>query len=216
MGQTEIHEYLSSFIQQKDGLILEMEEYALTNNVPIMDRLGMEFMLQLLRLIQPSSILEIGTAIGYSGIRMAQALPNAHIVTVERDEERYEKAKEFVSRSDVSEQLSLIYGDALETFEKVQKHGTFQVIFIDAAKGQYQRFFELYERLLEPEGVIITDNVLFRGLVAGGTIENKRIRSLVTKIRSYNEWLMGHSGYDTTIFPIGDGVAVSKRKGEQV
>ncbi|MBO9130449.1 O-methyltransferase [Bacillus sp. 165] len=213
MEQNEIYEYLSSFIHNKDPLIVEMEEYAHLHTVPIMDKLGMEFMLQLLRLIQPSSILEIGTAIGYSGIRMAQALPKASIVTIERDEERYEKAKEYVGRSHSAKQLSLIYGDALETFEEVKKHGTFQVIFIDAAKGQYQRFFELYEGLLDENGVIITDNVLFRGLVAGGTIENKRKRSLVTKIRSYNEWLMGHESYDTTIFPVGDGVAVSKKKG---
>jgi predicted O-methyltransferase YrrM len=156
--------------------------------------------------------LEIGAAIGYSSIRMTQAV-QANIITVERDAERYEKAISYINQADLGHRISVVFGDALETVEQVEKFGAFDVIFIDAAKGQYQRFFELYEPLLNPGGVIITDNVLFRGLVTVEHIENKRIRSLVKKIKSYNEWLMAHSGYDTTIFPIGDGVAVSKKKG---
>ncbi|MFX3624506.1 MAG: O-methyltransferase [Ectobacillus sp.] len=213
MEHTAIAQYLLSFHRQDDQLLLEMEQYASEHEVPIMDRLGMEFMLQMLRLVEPKSILEIGAAIGYSGIRMAKAVPNAHIVTIERDVERYEKAVAYIQQSGVEERISLIFGDALEAADEVKKYGTFDMIFIDAAKGQYQRFFELYEPLLNEKGVIITDNVLFRGLVAEETIENKRIRSLVKKIKTYNEWLMGHSGYDTAIFPIGDGVAVSKKKG---
>lgn len=211
MEQDAVQEYLLSFINQNDSLILEMEQYAVEHEVPIMDKLGMEFMLQMLRLIQPKSILEIGAAIGYSGIRMVKAA-DADVVTIERDIERYEKAVSYIEKAGLQNRISLLFGDALETFGQVSKHGTFDVIFIDAAKGQYQRFFELYEPLLNDEGVIITDNVLFRGLVAEENIENKRIRSLVKKIKTYNEWLMTHPKYDTTIFPIGDGVAVSKKK----
>lgn len=213
MEQTAVQQYLLSFVKQEDELLLNMEQYASEHGVPIMDRLGMEFMLQMLRLIQPKAILEIGAAIGYSGIRMASAVDDVHVVTIERDSDRYEKAVSYIQKSSVSERISLLYGDALEVFDEVQKHGTFDVIFIDAAKGQYQRFFELYEPLLNKKGVIITDNVLFRGLVAEENIENKRIRSLVKKIKTYNEWLMAHHAYDTVIFPIGDGVAVSKKKG---
>lgn len=213
MEQTAVQQYLLSFVKQEDELLLNMEQYASEQGVPIMDRLGMEFMLQMLRLIQPKAILEIGAAIGYSGIRMASAIDGVHVVTIERDRDRYENAVSYIQKSSVNERISLLYGDALEVFDEVQKHGTFDVIFIDAAKGQYQRFFELYEPLLNEKGVIITDNVLFRGLVAEENIENKRIRSLVKKIKSYNEWLMAYHAYDTVIFPIGDGVAVSKKKG---
>ncbi|MCP8967263.1 O-methyltransferase [Ectobacillus ponti] len=213
MGQDAISQYLLSFVPETSGLIQEMEQYAAEHGVPIMDRLGMEFMLQMLRLIEPKRILEIGAAIGYSAIRMAQAFPDAHIVTIERDEERYAKAVQYIGDSEAAARIALIQGDALETGEQVKQHGTFDVIFIDAAKGQYQRFFELYAPLLREKGVIITDNVIFRGLVAEENIENKRMRSLVRKIRTYNEWLMAHPDYDTTIFPIGDGVAVSKKKG---
>ncbi|MEH6889724.1 O-methyltransferase [Bacillus sp. JJ864] len=212
--QDVVCEYLLSFIDPKDELILEMEQYAREQHVPIMDRLGMEFMLQFLRLIGPKSILELGTAIGYSSIRMMQAIPNSSIVTVERNADRYEKALEYINRSLVKERISVIFGDALETGEQVKEHGTFDVIFIDAAKGQYRRFFDIYEPLLNPGGVIISDNVLYHGLVTTKEhIENRRTRGLIRRIKTYNEWLMNHEGYDTTIFPIGDGVAVSKKKG---
>ena len=92
------------------------------------------------------SILELGTAIGYSSIRMMQAIPNSRIVTVERNRDRYEKALEYIERSPVKERISVIYGDALETGEQVEEHGTFDVIFIDAAKGQYRRFLTYMNR----------------------------------------------------------------------
>ncbi|WP_416827399.1 O-methyltransferase [Ectobacillus polymachus] len=212
MEQNATNEYLLSFVD-KDPVTLEMEQYALEHHIPIMDKLGMEFMLQLLRLIEPTSILEIGAAIGYSAIRMAKS-SHANVVTIERDEERYKEAVCNIKRTGMEDRISLIFGDALEQFPQVKEHGTFDVIFIDAAKGQYQRFFELYEPLLNEGGVIITDNVLFHGLVVEENIEKKRLRSLVKKIKNYNEWLMAHIGYDTTIFPIGDGVAVSKKRGD--
>ncbi|MDG4655426.1 O-methyltransferase [Ectobacillus antri] len=208
-----VQEYLLSLVKQDDALLQEIEQFAAEHGVPIMDKLGMEFMLQLLRLIQPKAILEIGAAIGYSAICMVKAT-DARVVTIERDEERYNKAVFYIEKANLTNSISLLFGDALETGEQVQAYGKFDVIFIDAAKGQYQRFFEMYEPLLADDGVILTDNVLFRGLVAEETIENKRMRSLVKKIKSYNEWLMAHPGYHTTIFPIGDGVAVSKKRGE--
>lgn len=214
MEQNATQHYLLSFIEEKDPLILQMEQYANENHVPIMDKLGMEFMLQLLRLIEPTSILEIGAAIGYSAIRMAKNV-HANVVTIERDKERYDEAVLNINQAGLQDTISLIFGDALETSLQVKQHGTFDVIFIDAAKGQYQRFFELYEPLLNEGGVIITDNVLFHGLVVEENIEKKRLRSLVNKIKNYNEWLMAHDGFDTTIFPIGDGVAVSKKRGER-
>ena len=108
------------------------------------------------------SILELGTAIGYSSIRMMQAIPNSRIVTVERNRERY--ALEYIERSPVTDRISVIYGDALETGEQVKEHGTFDVIFIDATKDSIVAF-DLYEPLLNPGGVIISDNVMYHGLV---------------------------------------------------
>ncbi|WP_010678225.1 O-methyltransferase [Bacillus timonensis] len=213
MLSSKITNYLEALLPKRDEVIEEIEHYAHENNVPIMELVGIETMLQILRISRPKQILEIGTAIGYSAIRMAQALPGTKIVTIERDQERYEKALENIERTGTSSQIHVIFGDALEVFDEVKNHGEFDCIFIDAAKGQYRHFFDIYEKCLSKDGLIVTDNVLFKGLVAEEQIESKRIRNLVTKIKSYNEWLIKHPDYQTTILPVGDGVALSKKRG---
>ncbi|WP_026693828.1 O-methyltransferase [Peribacillus kribbensis] len=210
-----VEEYLQSLIPAHSNLFSEMEAYAEEHKVPIMDKIGMEALLQFLRLQKPSSILEVGTAIGYSALRMSDVLPEAKIVTLERDEERIETAKKYIKEAGKLDSIRIIEGDALELSEKVQSEGPFDAIFIDAAKGQYKKFFEIYEPMLNSGGIIVTDNVLFKGLVAveESEIEQRRIKNLVRKIRDFNTWLMNHPSYDTAIMPIGDGVAVSKKRG---
>ncbi|MDR7000360.1 putative O-methyltransferase YrrM [Neobacillus niacini] len=215
MQNEKLHSYIENLIPDRNLLLQEMEDFAKNHHVPIMELAGIETMLQLLRLQDSKKILEIGTAIGYSALRMVNALPEAKIVTIERDEERYAIAEAYISRSGKSEQILLIKGDALEVEGLVAGHAPFDAIFIDAAKGQYKRFFELYSKFLSPNGMIITDNVLFKGLVCEPEIESKRTRNLVKKIDDFNRWLMSHPDYDTVILPVGDGVAISKRRGEK-
>ncbi|KMY43675.1 SAM-dependent methyltransferase [Bacillus sp. FJAT-27916] len=208
--------YLEALAPMRNDLLMEMEAYAKANGVPIMELSGMEPLLQILKIQKPQNILEIGTAIGYSALRMAHALPNAAIVTIERDEERLGKAHEYIKRAGMGDRISVIEGDALETEELVSQKGPFDCLFIDAAKGQYQRFFEMYEKYLVPGGIIFTDNVLFKGLVAEDleSIESKRTRNLVKKIKGYNEWLISNEDYETVILPVGDGLAISMKKGD--
>jgi predicted O-methyltransferase YrrM len=208
----ELQSYIDSLIQPRNGLVAEMEEYAHQNGVPIMEPAGIETMLQFLRLQQPEAILEVGTAIGYSALRMAFALPQTKIVTLERDEERFKLAVDYIKRADMQQQIIQISGDALELEEEVAGHAPFDAIFIDAAKGQYKRFFEIYSRHLKPGGMIITDNVLFKGLVYNQEADSRRLRSLVKKIDEFNRWLAANQEYDTVILPIGDGIAVSKKR----
>ncbi|MCM3002588.1 O-methyltransferase [Priestia koreensis] len=217
MLSKEVTDYVESLVPKRNELLSEMEEYAKEHGVPIMELIGIEALLQLLRLHQPKKILEIGTAIGYSALRMAFALPNAHIVTVERDEERYEKAVQYIEKAGCQSRIHLLFGDAFEFEKEMEEHGPYDMIFIDAAKGQYQRFFEAYEPFLSERGMIISDNVLFKGYVAEDheLIEKKRIRSLTKKIQTYNQWLMAHEGYETVILPIGDGIAISLKRGEE-
>jgi predicted O-methyltransferase YrrM len=210
----QLHSYIEGLITARNPLLTEMENYASVHKVPIMELAGIETMLQLLRIHHSQKILEVGTAIGYSALRMAHALPDAQIVTIERDLERLQVAEEFINRSEHSNQITLIKGDALEVQDQVSGHASFDVIFIDAAKGQYKKFFEIYSKYLTDDGMIITDNVLFKGLVAEPVIETKRIRNLVKKIDEFNHWLMSHPDYDSVILPVGDGVAISKRRGE--
>ncbi|MEH7505000.1 O-methyltransferase [Neobacillus drentensis] len=216
MLNEKLHSYIEGLISERNLLLTEMENYASVHNVPIMELSGIETMLQLLRIHHPQKILEVGTAIGYSALRMVHVLPNAQIVTIERDLERIQVAEQFINRSEHSDQITLIKGDALEVEDAISRHAPFDVIFIDAAKGQYKKFFEIYSKYLNNDGMIITDNVLFKGLVAEPVIETKRIRNLVKKIDEFNHWLMSHPSYDTVILPVGDGVAISKRRGESI
>lgn len=212
MKNDKLEAYIENLIPERPGFFIGMEAYAAENKVPIMEIIGMETMLQFLRIKQPEKILEVGTAIGYSALRMADALPSAKIVTIERDEERAHLAQQYFQEFGREKQIHLIKGDALETEEQVAAHAPYDAIFIDAAKGQYKRFFELYSQYLTDQGMIVTDNVLFKGLVAEETIEHKRTAQLVKKIKQFNLWLMSHPDYNTIILPVGDGVAISQKR----
>lgn len=212
MENEKLQLYIAELIPDRSEIFFEMEQYAKEFGVPIMELTGIETMLQLLRLHSPKQILEVGTAIGYSALRMADALPSSKIITVERDEERLKKAAEYIAKAEKQAQIVVISGDALETEDQIKAFAPFDAIFIDAAKGQYQRFFELYSQYLDKDGLIITDNVLFKGMVCEETIENKRLRSLVKKIKDFNCWLMKHPDYNTVIIPVGDGIAISKKR----
>ncbi|MDM5330913.1 O-methyltransferase [Neobacillus sp. CF12] len=212
MLNDKLHSYIEELIPGRTQLIIEMEDYAKENKVPIMELVGIEALLQLLRIQDSKKILEVGTAIGYSALRMAEALPSAFIVTIERDLERIQVAEEYINRSNHGNQILLIKGDALEVEELVSVQAPYDAIFVDAAKGQYKKFFEIYSKYLKDDGIIITDNVLFKGLVTESEIESKRIRNLVKKIDGFNQWLMNHPDYHTVILPVGDGIAISKKK----
>jgi predicted O-methyltransferase YrrM len=210
---SEINQYIESLIQARSQHVLQMEQFAKENDVPIMELTGMEALLTYVLLKQPKRILEVGTAIGYSAIRMALACPTAEIISIERDEERYSIAQENVQIMQLQEKITLLLGDANELQTQVENYAPYDFIFIDAAKGQYQNFFDHYSSMLSPDGIIVTDNVLFRGYVADESgLESRRLRSLVKKIRNFNTYLMEHPDFHSTILPVGDGMMISMRK----
>jgi len=209
----QVLEYIENLIPDRKRQFMEMEEYAKQNNVPIMELIGIETLLQLLRIQKPKKILEIGTAIGYSALRIVDAIDSSQVVSIERDEARYLTAVENVKKFQRESQIVLLLGDALELEEEVRAHGPFDAIFIDAAKGQYQKFFHLYSKFLADDGVIYSDNILFHGLVAAEKVDSRNVRQLVRKINNYNQWLMENEEYDTAILPVGDGIAISKKRG---
>lgn len=190
-------------------LIEEMEQYAQLHKVPIMQKEGIEFMCAFIQEHELKNILEIGSAIGYSAICMAMIDPNIHVVTMERDEERYRQALEFVARSNLSNQVTLLFGDALE----IEIEGTYDMLFIDAAKAQYIKFFERYEHTVEQGGYVITDNLKFHGLVEHQELATSRnLRQLVKKIGLFVEYLKDREDYETEFFEFGDGVGISRKK----
>ncbi len=204
--------YIESFIQEREELLLEMEAFAKEHHVPIMQLSGIEALNQLLRIQKPTSILEIGTAIGYSAIRMATALPKTKIVTIERDRERVEYAKQFIARSQAANQITVIEGDALEV--EIEGEGsTFDAVFIDAAKGQYLKFFEKYSPLVPSGGVLYIDNMYMHGLSDLDIKEvPRRKRTMIRNLKQFSEWIMQHPDYTSAFFPIGDGLLICLKR----
>lgn len=206
-------DFLKDLIKPRSSIFMEMEQYAKENHVPIMQLMGMESLLQLLSLQKPSTILELGTAIGYSSMRMAMKLEVATIVTIERDEQKAELAKNYIERANLQQRIQVIVGDALEISSETLGNKKFDAIFIDAAKGQYKNFFEKYAPFLNDGGVIYCDNLLLNGLSELPMSEvPRRKRTMVRNQHQFMEWLMNHPDYDTAFFPVGDGMLVSIKR----
>lgn len=194
----------------KYAVIREIKQYAETNNVPIMMDDGINFLTTYILKNHVKSILEIGTAIGYSAIMMALVDANVRITTIERDEVRYLEALKNVKLLGLEDRITLIYNDAFN----VKLDEKFDLIFIDAAKAQSIKFFEMFERNLNYNGAIITDNLKFHGLVdkSESEIKSRNLRALVRKIRDYIKYLETNEKYNTEFFDIGDGISVSVKK----
>lgn len=194
-------------------LIKDMERYAEVNNVPIIERDSIEFIRKYIELNNVKSILELGTAIGYSAILMASVAENVEVTTIERDEKKYREAVKNVNACGLDKRIEIVFNDALDVNLAGHKY---DLIFIDAAKGQYIKFFEKFENYLNPGGVIITDNIKFHGLVENkDKIESKNVLGLVTKIEKYIEFLKENDEYTTKFYDIGDGLSVSFRKNDE-
>ena len=190
--------------------INEIRKYANANKIPIMQNEGIDFLTTFIIKHQIKNVLEIGTAIGYSAIMMALCSPNLKITTIERDEQRYLEAVKIIKKFNLEKRITLIFNDALN----VKIDEKFDLVFIDAAKAQNIRFFELFERNLLDNGYIITDNMYFHGLVHKNIkeISSRSLRGIVRKINDYIVFLKNNDKYTTTIYDIGDGIAVSEKK----
>lgn len=190
--------------------VRKIKEYALEKKVPIMQDEGIDFLTTFLIKNQIKSVLEIGTAIGYSAIMMALSNPYIKITSVERDEVRYLEALKNIKKLHLDNRITLIFKDALD----LKLEEKFDLIFLDAAKSQNINFFNLFSSNLNSEGYIITDNLEFHGLVAKDEkeIKSRNVRGIVRKIKDYIRFLESNTSYETTFHKIGDGISVSKSK----
>lgn len=188
-----------------------MEKYAEENNVPIMDKKGLKFLIEYIKYNNVKSILEIGSAIGYSAINMALAGNSIEVTTIEKDEVRYLEALKNIKKFKLDKRINLILGDALD----IKLEDQYDLVFIDAAKGQYTNYFQKYSSNVKEDGTIISDNIYFHGLIEQNErIEKKNLRQLVDKIKKYILFLKDNKDFETEFFRVGDGLAVSKRKKE--
>lgn len=189
--------------------LLDIENYAKENNIPIMQKDGIEFLTNYIKEHNVKKILEIGCAIGYSAIRMCLVHDDVSVVTVERDESRYKEAIKNIKEFNLEKRINVIFDDAFN----VDLSDKFDLIFIDAAKSQYIKFFEKFKNNLSKNGVIVSDNLDFHGLVHKdlNQIESRNVRGIVRKLNNYIEFLNTNKEFKTDFYSIGDGIGISYR-----
>lgn len=193
-------------------LFKEIEEYADVNNIPIINKISSQLLIETVKNKAPKSILEIGTAVGYSALLMASYMPqDGKIITIEQDASRIDTAYNFITRAGRIEQIQLLDGDASDIL--LQLEDTFDMVFIDAAKGQYLDYLEKIMDKLVVGAVIVADNVLFRGMVMSEEPPLKRYRTIVKRLREYLDFVSHDSRFSTTIHSEGDGIAISYYRG---
>lgn len=205
----EANEYIISKIKENDELILEMEKYASEYNVPIVTKEIAEYLKFIVKSNGIKNILEAGTAIGYSGILMAKEIEKngGKLYTIEIDEERYNLAQENFKKSGLSNIVS-IKGDAVEEIKKIDEK--FDFVFIDASKGHYMEFFEDSYKLLNKDGIIFIDNIMFRGYLYKEY--PKRFKTIVRRLNEFIEYLYSRDGGEFVLLPFGDGIGLFRKK----
>ena len=205
----EANEYIISKIRENDELILEMEKYAEEHNVPIVTKEVAEYLKFIVRSNNIKNVLEVGTAIGYSGILMAKEIEknNGKLYTIEIDEERYKLAQENFKKSGLKNIVSM-KGDAVEEIKKIDEN--FDFVFIDASKGHYLEFFEDSYKLLNKNGIIFIDNIMFRGYLYKEY--PKRFKTIVRRLNEFIEYLYSREGGEFVLLPFGDGIGLFRKK----
>jgi predicted O-methyltransferase YrrM len=206
-----INEYIRNTIKDRDGILKELREFAEINHVPIVHPEVAKLLEVVGLLVKPLRILEIGTAIGYSAILMSSFLqPEGKIDTIDRFELMIDKAKENIERAGLKDVISVIAGDALEVLRCLDKR--YDMIFLDAAKGQYPEFLPECLRMLNKGGLLVSDNVLYKGMIANDNLIIRRKKTIVKRMRGYLESICNNDELETSVIPIGDGVALSYKK----
>ncbi|BDR86371.1 O-methyltransferase [Clostridium tetani] len=205
-----MEEYIRGLIKDEDDFLKELEEFAKENSVPIIHKEVGRFLEVLINIKKPKRILELGTAIGYSAILMEKASQGkSSITTIERDRDMVALANENIKKSGYEEKIKIVEGDCLEVLSKIDEK--FDLIFMDAGKGHYNHFFPECLRLLGGNGIIVGDNVLFRGMVASDHLVKRRKITIVKRMRKFLD-MVSQGEFLTSIIPMGDGLALITRR----
>ncbi len=189
----------------------KIRQHAASENIPIIEQEGLEILTQIINKHKPGLILEIGTAIGYSAIQM-HLINGALVTTIERDNELYQQAVYNVEHLALNDKITLIYNDALLLDNT--NIGGFDMLYIDAAKSQYRKFFEKYLINLKPGAIVVFDNLLFHGFVKKDPkeIKSRNLRQMMRKLNEFLVYIENHPEYDFTLIKKGDGIGIATRK----
>ncbi|WP_296113718.1 O-methyltransferase [uncultured Anaerococcus sp.] len=203
------YDYTSLFIEDliNDTDFVAIRKYAMENNVPIMNSQTKELIISILKILKPKKILEIGTAIGYSALCF-EKYTGAEITTIELDENTATIARRNFEKYNVN--VNLINGDAMKALRNLNQG--FDFVFIDANKSRYLDYFKMTSKLINKDGIIIADNVLFRGEVCNDEIMEKRKNTLVKRLRNFLAYITDLEDFTSSVIPIGDGLTLSVRR----
>ena len=206
--------YIRSLEVPESAVIEAIEQEALRDRVPIIRKEMQSFLKVLLMIKRPMRILEVGAAVGFSSILMSEYMPEGgHITTIENYDKRIPIARANFKRAGKEEQIDLIEGDALEVMHGLE--GPYDLIFVDAAKGQYIHYLPEVMRLLGTDGVLVSDNVLQDGdIIESRFAVERRNRTIHSRMREYLYELKHHDQLQTSIIPLGDGVALSVKRSD--
>ncbi len=210
-----IEEYIRNKVPvSKDGF-KEMENYAKENGVPIIHKEVAQFLKVFINSTQKRRILEVGTAIGYSALVFADSFADGDglIDSIEIREKSYNIAKENIEKyKKEGVSINLYLGDALDVLPEI--NNKYDIIFLDAGKSHYDKYFKYVDKFLCKGGIIISDNVLYKGMIASDELIIKRKKTIVKNMRNYLDYLVDNTNYETTIIPLGDGLAISVKLGD--
>ena len=194
-----------------EKILEQIKQDAILNNVPIIQDDGLKMLVGFINEIKAEKILEIGTAVGYSALCFSTIPSVKRIDTFERNDAMYKKALENIKKCQKEDTVNSWFGDALEIDLKMLS-SDYDLLFIDAAKAQSQKFFERFLPFVKPNGLIIVDNMLFHGIKKTDPGISRNVRQLVTKIERFTNWIKNNEMFDVTFYDGGDGLAVIKRK----
>ncbi len=205
-------DYLHSLETENSEILEQIEQEALSDGVPIIRKEMQSFLKVLLRIKKPLRILEVGAAVGFSAILMSEYVPeDCRITTIENYEKRIPIARNNFKRAGKEAQITLIEGDAMEVLKTLE--GPYDFVFMDAAKGQYIAYLPEVLRILSPDGILVSDNVLQNGeIIESRFVVERRDRTIHSRMREYLYTLKHHEALETSIIPLGDGVALSIKK----
>lgn len=207
-------DYTASLVKLNiDERLAQARADALARGIPVADDETLQFLTLTLRMTRPSKILEIGTAVGLSGVAMLQTIPSAKLTTIELEEQRYVEAKQNFARFGVSERVTAYLGDAGEILSMMD--GAFDFVFLDGPKAQYEKYLFDLKRLMKRGAILFADDVLLFGWVSGEEETPQKRRSIVEKIRSYLDVVTSDKDFHTSVLNVGDGVALSVYEGKK-
>jgi predicted O-methyltransferase YrrM len=205
--------YIKSLIEENEE-IAKFRKESEDRNIPIIHEEVANFIKVILHLLKPLKILELGTAVGFSSFFMAKIIDNDNleIKTIERRDSFVDEASKNLERLNYKGNIEILPGDALEILENLEEK--FDLVFIDAAKSKYLDFLPYCFNLLKKDGIIISDNVLYKGMIANDDLVERRQKTIVRKMRKYLKTISNHPSMESSVLPLGDGLAITVKKGE--